>query len=168
MALFDNDTTYHLAVKKRSVHSPPVRACVEPSLGWDGGHSGGRTQGTGFSGNPTPDFSDNTGIPWASPPSLGFKSNKGFCGDRSFPKRTNYAIGFPALVGEWERLASPKPEKKKSSIWKCVPSQSNPKRPDLGTHSPSLEYLNLLLFIVFSGTQSVLIQAHNRTPLVLF
>lgn len=36
---------------------------------------------------------------------------KRFSGDRSFPKRTNYAIGFPALVGGglegWDRLASP-------------------------------------------------------------
>lgn len=31
----------------------------------------------GFSSNSTPDFSDNTRVPWASPPSMGFNSNKG-------------------------------------------------------------------------------------------
>lgn len=41
------------------------------------GHGGGRTPGMGFSSNSTPDFSDNTGVPRASPPSMGFNSNKG-------------------------------------------------------------------------------------------
>lgn len=45
--------------------------------GVEKGHGGGRTQGMGFSGNSTPDFSDNTGVPWASPPSMGLNSNKG-------------------------------------------------------------------------------------------
>lgn len=41
------------------------------------GHSGVSTPGEGFSSNSTPDFSDNTGLLWASPPSVGFNSNKG-------------------------------------------------------------------------------------------
>lgn len=50
---------------------------IGPSLGWEGVMVWGRTQGMGFSGNSTPDFSDNTRVPWASPPCIGFNSNKG-------------------------------------------------------------------------------------------
>lgn len=40
----------------------------------------------------------------------------------SFPKQTNYAIGFRALVGVvWLSLK----REENFSIWKCVRSQSN-------------------------------------------
>lgn len=41
------------------------------------GHGRVQTPGEGFSSNSTPDVTDNTGLLWASPPSVGFNSNKG-------------------------------------------------------------------------------------------
>lgn len=71
----------------------PLRDNTSQSLRWSGvcadqlwavselsrhrGHTGVSTPGEGFSSNSTPDFSDNTGLLRASPPSVGFNSNKG-------------------------------------------------------------------------------------------
>lgn len=70
------------------------------------GHGGGQTPGMGFSSNSTPDFSDNTMVPWASPPSMGFNSNKGLVATGASQSGQIMLSVSPRLVEEWECLAS--------------------------------------------------------------
>lgn len=96
------------------------------------GHGGGRTPGMGFSSNSTPDFSDNTMVPWASPPSMGFNSNKGLVATGASLSGQIMLSVSPRLVEEWECLASLK-LKENFPIWKCVWSQSNQSWPEFAS-----------------------------------
>lgn len=82
-----------------------AQANTEPSeLEW--GHSRVQTPGEGFSSNSTPDFSDNTGLLWASPPSVGFNSNKGLLAMGASLSGQIMLSDFPACLASTWRIFS--------------------------------------------------------------
>lgn len=89
------------------------------------GHSRGQSKAMGFSGNLTP---NDSRLPWASPPFVGFNSNKGLAATRA--SLSGQIILSVSTFLLWTENAELPLNNEKLSIWKCVYSLLNQSLPE--------------------------------------